>query len=153
MRMKVHLSFLAVMSVLSLCSCGHGEPGKSTQAVMCGKFSFRASGRSEILQARRAFHEASIVLNLDFSDSSNTSSDQRPGWSWTHAEIKINSARIVLGGHGDYPKTPDPPSDMQVYLFDDSPPNVVACGSYYVNQFRKVKAIMSERWHISEDES
>ena len=109
--------------LLSSCRGGHVEAERST--TLCAEFSFRASGRAEIIQARKSFYEAAINMRHRYTDSSITSTGRELApWSDTQAEIQLNFEKIVLGGHSDYPKVRDPASDMKVYLFDSSDPAV-----------------------------
>jgi hypothetical protein len=120
--------------------------------VVCARFSFRASGRAEIVEARKAFHEASILLGNDFSDTSITSTGGMNSsiWSYTRAEIRINAGRIVLGGHSDYPDEPDPGSDMWVYLYEyQAPGEAKACGAQPLERYAQVRELIGKRWKIS----
>jgi hypothetical protein len=82
--------------------------------VTCAKFSFRTSGREDVMRARRQFYEAALQMKANsFSDSSSEGI-----WPKTHAELFFGGGQIVLGGSSDYPERTDPASSLTVYWFD-----------------------------------
>ncbi|WP_144899878.1 hypothetical protein [Luteimonas cucumeris] len=137
-----------------LASCAKDPPKPHT--LVCATFSFRVANRAEIIQARKDFFDASILIRRNFSDTSITSTGaELAPWSYTHAEIELYSGgrtRIVLGGHSDYPKGGDPASDMRVYLFAESDPGSSnTCDKHMGALYAQVKTRMAQSWPIKED--
>lgn len=144
------LSFLLV-----LCGCSREKPIEKTPTMLCAQATFRAANREDILEARRHFYEAALVLRKDFSDTSETSrGNELAPWSTTRAVIKTGfGPSVTLGGHSDYPLTNggDPASDMIIYLFDRRPVNtVIPCGKHARELYQQVIEIMSDKWTVTD---
>lgn len=145
---------IAAASAMAIASCSETPP--EPDMLVCATFSFRAANRAEILRARRDFFDAALLIRRDFSDSSNTSTGaELAPWSYTHAEIRLYSggnARVVLGGHSDYPKGRDPASDIQVYLFAENDPKTSkTCTRHARALYAQVRARMAEDRTIVDD--
>jgi len=140
---------------LVLCACAPDKPAEWTTVTLCAKASFRAADRAEILEARRLFYEAALLLREDFSDTSRTSTgDELAPWSDTHAEITTAfGPSLVLGGHSDYPlkNGRDPASDMNIYLFDKRPSDQIRpCDKHAAALYEQVIQAMSREWPVTD---
>lgn len=152
-------SSLIFISALSfsfvLCACAPDRPAEKTVATLCAKGSFRATDRADILEARRLFYEAALLLRKNFSDTSRTSTgDELAPWSYTHAEITTAfGVTMVLGGHSDYSLTNgnDPASDMNISLFDARPADkVMPCDKHARALYEQVIEVISKKWTVTE---
>lgn len=108
--------YLWVLILATLAGCGaRTEEPRLHPTVVCAKFSFRATGRDEVVKARRQFYEAALQLKaIEFSDTSL-------GGIWPRTQAKLGfggGGYLALGGSSDYPDRPDPPSTLTVHWFD-----------------------------------
>jgi hypothetical protein len=150
------LIFITALSFsFVLCACAPDKPAEKTRAALCAKASFRATNRADILEARRLFYEAALLLRKDFSDTSRTSTGaELAPWSNTHAEITTAfGVTVVLGGHSNYPLTNgnDPASDMTISLFDARPADkVMPCDKHAKALYERVIEVISKKWTVTD---
>jgi hypothetical protein len=145
----------ALFFSFALCACAPDKPAQWTTVTLCAQASFRAADRADILEARRLFYEAALLLRKDFSDTSHTSTgDELAPWSDTRAQITTGfGPSVTLGGHSDYPLTKggNPASDMTVYLFDKRPPDKVRpCDKHARALYEQVLEVMSIKWTVTD---
>ena len=153
---RFNLIFITALSFsFVLSACAPEKPADKTTVMLCAKASFRARDRADILEARRLFYEAALLLRKDFSDTSETSrGNELAPWSNTRAQITTGfGPAVTLGGHSDYPLTNggDPASDMDIYLFDKRPPDtVIPCDKHARALYGQVIEVMSKKWTITD---
>jgi hypothetical protein len=97
---------LVLAQCFGLPGCGNVEEPVTTETTVCGKFTFRVTGRTDASRARVAFYTASVQLRgLDFSDDRFSNSSR----------FFLDGQKFVLQGLDNYQYTnEDAPRTLQI---------------------------------------
>lgn len=141
------LTLAAVSTVAVLLAACTPMEEKEREATICKSFSFSASGKTEITEARKQFYEAGMYYGVEFSD------DIRWGGP---AVFNLGGGRLVLNyGDGSYLKSvPDSALELTITWYDKA---IIREGlrttpctfSGTEETYEKIKMHFSKRWRIT----
>jgi hypothetical protein len=145
--MKSFVLILIFVALLSACAPAEDKRGDLT---ICRSFTFVASGRSEITEARKFFYEVAMRRGVDYSDAIR--------WSGPAEFYFGGGGRLVLdyGMAGDnYLRTePDLARELTIRWYDEAVirPGLRTTPCTFAGTpqaYEEIKAQFSSRWQVT----